>query len=96
MTTLDIAPVHECSVDQCSYNAEHACHAYAITIGGSHAHCDTFFETGSRGGLDKVVAKVGACHRSDCTHNDGLECHAEAIRVGAGADAADCLTYTPR
>lgn len=92
---VEPAPVSECSVTGCSYNHDVACHAYAITIGGAHAHCDTFLDTSASGGLDKVIAKVGACHRTDCTHNASLECTAESIRVGPGQDQADCLTYQP-
>ena len=93
--TVDTPEVAECSVTGCSYNHDVSCHAHAITIGGGHAHCDTFIDTSTRGGLDKVVAHVGACHRGDCRHNQDLECHAPSIRVGPGQDEADCLTYEP-
>lgn len=82
-------------MSSCSYNAEHACHAGAITIGGDHAHCGTFVEISFRAGLDRS-GLVGACHRSDCRHNDRLECTADGVRVGAAADVADCLTYEAR
>ena len=96
MTSLqDMPQVQNCAVDSCSYNAEHHCHAGAITVGGDHAHCGTFVEISFRAGLDRN-GLVGACHRSDCVHNDKLECHASGVRVGPGTDAADCLTYGPR
>ena len=96
MTSLqDMPQVQDCAVSSCSYNAEHNCHAGAITVGGDHAHCGTFVEISFRAGLDRN-GMVGACHRSDCVHNDKLECHAPGVSVGPGTDAADCLTYEAR
>ena len=92
---MTLTAVEDCTASQCSYNHDANCHAGAITVGGDHAHCGTFVEIGTKGGLD-VVGKVGACHRSDCTHNRDLECSADSVHVGAGRDLADCLTYTPR
>jgi hypothetical protein len=94
-TTAPLPPVQECSAEACGYNADHACHAGAITVAGDHAHCGTFVEIGFRAGLERT-GQVGACHRSECRHNDSLECTASAVRVGRSADAADCLTYSPR
>jgi hypothetical protein len=94
-TTQDMPQVRECSVKSCSYNADAACHAGAITIGGDHAHCGTFVEISFRGGFDRS-GLVGACHRSECKHNEKLACTAPSVSVGAGADLADCLTYEPR
>ncbi len=96
MTTASALPlVSDCSVGSCSYNADATCHAGAITIGGDHAHCGTFVEISFRAGTRRTGA-VGACHRTECRHNAELECTAGAISVGAGADVADCLTYSPR
>ena len=90
--------VDDCTVHDCSYNHD-GCHAFAITVSGVNgtADCGTFVPLGTRGGLDKVVAQVGACSRSDCTFNKELECTATAVKVGAGTGghAANCLTYTP-
>ena len=94
-TTQDMPQVHDCTVDACSYNADHGCHAGAITIGGDHAHCGTFVEISFRAGLERTGV-VGACHRSECVHNDALECTAASVQVGSAADVADCLTYRPR
>jgi Domain of Unknown Function (DUF1540) len=94
-STQQLPQVQSCSASSCSYNAESACHAGAITIGGDHAHCGTFVEISFRGGLDRT-GLVGACHRSDCRHNEQLECTASGVQVGTGADAADCLTYEAR
>ncbi len=93
--TQSMPQVQECSVTTCSYNSDTSCHAGAITIAGDHAHCGTFVEISFRGGLDRT-GLVGACHRSECKYNEKLECTAASVRVGAGADAADCLTYSAR
>ncbi|GAA0810397.1 DUF1540 domain-containing protein [Spirilliplanes yamanashiensis] len=92
---LEMPRVSECSVTGCGYNHD-GCHAFAITVGGSAARCDTFIDTTAKGGLDRVIAQVGACHRTDCTFNSELECGAPAIRVAPGKDIADCMTYEPR
>ena len=92
---LEMPKVSECTVTGCGYNHD-GCHAFAITIGRDAASCDTFFDTSSKGGLDRVIAQVGACKRTDCTYNSDMECGAPAIRVAAGKDIADCQTYSPR
>lgn len=97
---LDLPHVSTCSVDTCGYNHD-GCHAGAVTVGGhgKSATCATFIPLSTKGGLDKVIAQVGACQRGECVHNESLECHADSIRVGAGSTAgemADCLTYDPR
>ena len=95
---LDMPPITECTVAGCSYNDHSNCHAIAITVGGSEgdATCATFIPLGTRGGLTKVHGHVGACQRADCSHNESLECTAESVRIGAGADTADCLTFSHR
>lgn len=91
--------VSECTVSACSYNDD-GCHAFAITVGGTNgsADCGTFIPLQRKGGLDTVVAQVGACSRADCQFNRDLECSAQGVRVGAGSGgdhAANCLTYSP-
>lgn len=90
-------PVTECAVSNCSFNDHTHCGAAGITIGGNadHAQCATFIDTGTHGGLPKVLASVGACQRTECAHNDHLMCGAASVKVGPGADNADCLTYQP-
>jgi hypothetical protein len=56
----------------------------------------TFIRLTVKGGLDMVIAQVGACQRPDCQHNEALECRAPAVRIGSGSDKADCLTFSPR
>ncbi|GAB6939637.1 DUF1540 domain-containing protein [Isoptericola variabilis] len=97
-TLMEMPEVTECTVEGCGYNHDHGCHAGAVTIAGhsGDAACATFIPLSSKGGLEKVVAHVGACQRGDCVHNSDLECAASAIRVGPGPDDeshADCLTY---
>lgn len=86
MTTMP--KVHTCATTSCSFNQD-GCTAFAMTMG--EKGCVTFVEIGTRGGLDRVTAQVGACQRADCTFNHNLECEADAVRIGAGD--ADCLTY---
>jgi hypothetical protein len=88
--------VADCSVTRCSFNDHEGCTAHAITVGGTedHASCATFIDTGTHGGLPKVLADVGACQRSECAHNDHLMCNAPEVHVGPGPDNADCLTYS--
>jgi hypothetical protein len=94
-TAMDLPLVEQCSVSSCSYNADSACHAGAITVAGEHAACGTFVEISFRAGTERT-GKVGACHRTECKHNEALACAAGAIAVGAGDDVADCLTYSPK
>lgn len=99
MSTLAEMPqVSECTVAGCSYNNHSACHAGAVTIGGhgAAAQCATFIPLNVKGGLDTVLASVGACQRADCAFNENLSCTASEVRVGAAGDLADCLTYTAR
>lgn len=98
MTSTEMPAVHECTVTGCSYNDD-GCHAFAITVGGDDgaADCATFVPLSRKGGLDKVVAQVGACSRTDCRFNSALECTASGVRVapGEGSHSANCLTYSP-
>jgi hypothetical protein len=100
-TLMELPEVAECTIDGCGYNHEHGCHAGAVTIAGhtGDAACATFFPLSHKGGLEKVIAHVGACQRTECVHNDDLECGAASIRVGAGPEDpshADCLTFQER
>ena len=58
---LEMPRVQECVVAACAYNQSGDCHAFAITIGSmDHAHCHTFVESPVRGGVDSLIAQVGA------------------------------------
>ncbi|NNG36408.1 DUF1540 domain-containing protein [Nakamurella aerolata] len=94
MSTLSLPLVSACSVEGCSYNHDHDCHAGAITVTGASSACGTYVDTADKGGVNgQASAMVGACHRSDCVHNSHLECSASNVEVGPGADRADCLTF---
>jgi hypothetical protein len=95
MTMMALPLVNMCSVDGCSYNHDHDCHAGAITVMEDTAACGTFFTGEAKGGVEKT-GMVGACHRTDCTHNVGLECGADRVDVGLNGDTADCLTFAAR
>jgi Domain of Unknown Function (DUF1540) len=94
-TLLEMPRVRECAVFLCAYNHTGDCHAFAITVGSDHAHCETYVQAPAKAGMESVTAQVGACKRADCRHNDGLECQAPGITVGPDRDSADCLTYDP-
>ncbi|MGO1317525.1 MAG: DUF1540 domain-containing protein [Cellulomonadaceae bacterium] len=90
--TVKMPRISECTIAGCSYNHD-GCHASAITI-DNDAQCATFIPLGTKGGLSRVVASVGACQRAECKFNASLECTAPAVRIGAGGThEADCLTY---
>ncbi|MEH0823623.1 MULTISPECIES: DUF1540 domain-containing protein [unclassified Micromonospora] len=94
---IEMPRVQECTVVSCAYNRSNDCHAFAITVGSSdRARCHTFVEMPVRGGIEQLIAQVGACSRSDCQHNSELECHAPAITVAPDRDMADCVTYQSR
>ncbi|WP_062521882.1 DUF1540 domain-containing protein [Demequina silvatica] len=92
--SIGLPIVSSCSVASCGYNHD-GCHAGAISVGGAHAHCNTFTETDHKGGADPT-ATVGACNREDCQHNKDLMCTADSIAVGGSTDVADCLTFMAR
>lgn len=92
MTTMTLPIISTCSVEGCSYNHDHDCHAAAITILHDSAACATYYHDGVKGGFD-IKGTVGACQRTDCVHNEMLECTASGVEIGYGADNADCLTY---
>jgi hypothetical protein len=95
--TLNMPGVSACQISQCAYNANHTCHARAITIGdGNNPGCDTFL-----GGLGHArethrMAGVGACKVTACKYNDDFECMASEIHVGYASSLVNCLTFTAR
>lgn len=92
MTTMSLPIISTCSVEACSYNHDHDCHAAAITVMEVTAACGTYYAADGKGGVERT-GRVGACHRTDCVHNSLLECTAEGVEIGTGDDVADCLTY---
>lgn len=91
---MEMPLVNSCDIEDCAYNRDRSCHALAITVGDSqHAHCDTYFGSGPKGGDPAAKGRVGACKMADCRYNERLECQAPGISVGYRQDGVDCLTY---
>jgi hypothetical protein len=85
----------DCSVTDCSYNSNKACHAVAITVGnGSCPMCDTYFNSSQKGGAMEITGSVGACKEFDCKFNKSLECSAPGIHVSGHMGHADCATFS--
>jgi hypothetical protein len=94
---IEMPIVGGCSVSECAYNNDSACHAKAITIGdGVRPGCDTFVDGGGIASTPDANAGVGACKVSDCRHNSDLECVADSIKVGIEQHSPNCMTYAPR
>lgn len=95
---MEMPKVMDCSVSDCAYNANKACHAMAITIGEDPDEpiCDTFFESSTHGGVKDITAGVGACKSYECSYNEDYECTASNIHVGMKEDQPDCLTFEKR
>jgi hypothetical protein len=89
--------VADCTVRDCAYNMNKACHAMAITIGEAASPvCDTYFQASEHGGVKDLTAGVGACKMSQCQHNDNFECSAKSIHVAYKGREPDCLTFETR
>ncbi len=87
--------VIDCSVRDCSYNQNKACHAVAITVGDSNcAMCDTYYHSSQKGGAMEITGSVGACKEDDCKFNNSLECSAPGIHVANHMGHADCSTFS--
>lgn len=95
---MQMPKVMDCSVSNCAYNAQKACHAMAITIGEAPADpaCDTFFTANKHGGVANMTAGVGACKSYDCRHNKDFECTASNVHIGMKGKQPDCLTFEKR
>ncbi|MGD2062865.1 MAG: DUF1540 domain-containing protein [Nitrospirota bacterium] len=95
--TLEMPGVSECRITDCAYNANHACHARAITIGdGDNPGCDTFLMGRGHARETQRMAGVGACKVTSCKYNDDFECMAGEIHVGYASSLVNCLTFTAR
>jgi len=93
---IETPKVLDCSVTECSYNTNKACHAIAITVGDSTcAMCDTYYKSSQKGGAMEITGSVGAC-KEDCKFNKSLECAASGIHVANHMGHADCSTYSRR
>jgi hypothetical protein len=95
---IEMPVVAECSIGECAYNANNACHARAITVGDSAVHpgCDTFLGAAPRSRASRTTAGVGACKATSCRYNDDYECVTDKISVGHASNSICCLTYQRR
>ena len=82
----------DCAMNDCAFNKNQECHAFAITVGGPHPMCETFFEAGQKGGVS-YLGMVGACKMNNCMYNKSFECSAQGIHVGMHARHPDCMTF---
>lgn len=99
--SIEMPAVNVCSVGECAYNTDTACHARAITVGSLvHPECDTYFSLTHPSQVHSKAtqrqAGVGACKMFNCEHNEDYECIAEQINIGHDADMISCLTYRHR
>ena len=63
MTTMSLPIVSTCSVDGCSYNHDHDCHAGAITVTGASSACGTYVHTDTKGGAVEHAQVGGVFQR---------------------------------
>ena len=91
---IEMPLISQCTVESCSYNVNHGCHAKAITIGDlDNPGCDTYFNGHEHCTEKTRTAGVGACKVSACQHNSDFECSAATIKVGFSNENIQCLTY---
>ena len=88
------ALVTDCRALNCFYNRSGSCKTIGINVGGPEPLCDTYINTGSKGGIFNKRAHVGACKVETCLHNEALECMAEEIRVIFRDDRALCGSFS--
>lgn len=81
-----------CTVTECSFNKEEACHAPNINVGDMHPTCDTF-TTQNVQGAPSEMPDVAVCNVADCKFNQSNDCMAPGITVAHHSGHADCLTY---
>jgi hypothetical protein len=96
--SVEMPIVSECSIGECAYNANNACHARAITVGDTAVHpgCDTFLDSTPHSRARQITAGVGACKATSCRYNDDYECTTDKISVGHASSSICCLTYQNR
>ena len=91
--TIDMPIVNKCTISECAYNMDSACHARAITVGdGTHPGCDTFFRNSAHTRARERTAGIGACKVTGCSSNDDFECMADGINVGMADGEPCCLS----
>lgn len=88
--------VQACEASQCLYNRDGKCHTFGITVGKEEPCCDTFMQGSAKGGVQDILAGVGACHVSSCSFNSNFECGAGSVQVTMKAGHPDCGTFQPK
>ena len=88
--------VTDCQANNCSYNRYGNCKTIGITVGGPEPLCDTYINTGSKGGVVNKKARVGACKVGNCLHNEALECMSKGIQVLFQDNQASCGSFLSR
>lgn len=99
-----------CSVENCSYNANHLCALNRVHVGGSNAmeshstSCRSFvdqsdsFSNSTHCGNPEKYTDI-ECEAVNCTYNDDCLCHADGIDVcGCGSHTSrgtECATFEP-
>lgn len=77
LQTVKMPGVSECTIAQCAYNSNKACHAIAIAIGdGVRPVCDRAFNLPRLGGskADKAAHRISAyCHNFEYSEAGGRE-----------------------
>ncbi len=100
-----------CTVENCSYNADHLCALDRIHVSGSNAQeshstsCRSFvnrsesFSNCSACGTPSKHTDI-ACEAVNCTYNEEYRCYADGIDVcGCGSHTSkgtQCATFEPQ
>lgn len=91
-----MSKIFDCEATQCIYNRDGKCHTPAITVGDEEPCCDTYYQSGLKGGCQGSESKVGACKVADCEYNNSFECTASGVHIVMNVDHPDCGTFQPR
>ena len=93
---MSATKVNTCTVSDCAYNKGQSCHAMGITIDNpTKATCATFTPaTNGVGGMETVIASIGACKATSCVNNKGMMCSADSVKIGMSEGKVSCLSYS--
>ena len=97
-------PKINCSVESCSYNQEHECHAHVIQVGGKGAQdykqtcCGTYLNCASYSNLAQYTSNRGEveeilCRVDTCAYYGNDHCTLQGINVGC-SECVDVYTET--
>lgn len=84
--------VSSCTVLDCGYNKDNACHAPTIEVGSVLPCCDTYSNLPSESSFE-AITEVEKCKVERCMYNNNLECAAENIEIARKSCNADCLMF---